>query len=135
MGDLEKNLSRIEMCCECCDFDTVDHQLVTVLQDAADHFQAFIKITGGNRCKKHNDSLRVDYELSSGRHGAKTAENSQHLYGRAADFKLYSVSDHQQIDPGIVYDYIGSIYAGALGIGLYSNYVHVDTRTGNARRW
>ena len=123
------------MACVCCGFDTVDHQLVTVLQDAAGHFKAFIKVTGGNRCKKHNDALRVDYELSNGKHGAKTAEDSEHIYGRAADFKLYRISDHQQVDPGIVYAYIDSNNIGALGLGLYSNRVHVDTRSGNAARW
>ena len=136
MGDLSKNLSRHEFVCSCgCGFDTVDSRLVDVLQDVTDSFDAYIVITGGNRCKKHNDALRVDYELSNGKHGAKTAANSQHIYGRAADFKLYRVVDHKQIDPESVYDYLASNYPGALGIRLYSNRVHVDTRTGIPWRW
>lgn len=135
MGDLSKNISRHEMECPCCDFDTVDSQLVTLLQDVTDHFDAYIIITGGNRCKKHNDQLRVDYELSDGKHGAKTAANSQHIYGRAADFKLYRVTDRQQVNPTLIYDYLNDKYPNSLGLGLYRNRVHVDTKTGESRRW
>ena len=34
-----------------------------------------------------------------------------------------------------VYDYLDSKYVGSLGLGLYSNRVHIDTRSGNAARW
>ena len=41
MGDLTSNLSRHEFACECgCGFDTVDFELVTVIQKACNHFEA-----------------------------------------------------------------------------------------------
>ena len=121
MGDLSKNLSRYEMKCACCDFDTVDFDLVKVLQDCVDHFSngvpAYIHISGGNRCEAHNTTIE----------GA--AKNSQHIYGRAADFKLIRVESRQQIDPVIIYNYLCDKYSGKYGVGLYSNRCHVDTRT------
>jgi len=136
MGDLSKNLSRHEMACsDGCGFDTADHQLVTVLQDVTDSFDAYIVITGGNRCREHNYKLRELYESSGGVRGAKTSCNSQHVFGRAADFKLLRVSDREQIDPHLVYGYLDAKYPDSLGIGLYSNRIHADTKTGKARRW
>jgi uncharacterized protein YcbK (DUF882 family) len=138
MGNLSKNLSRSEFVCSAscgCGFDTVDSHLVKVLQDVTDAFDAYIIITGGNRCRRHNRKLREDYDSSDGKRGAKTACNSQHIHGRAADFKLFGVSDRKQIDPDIVYNYLLSSYPDSLGLGLYSNRVHVDTRTGAKARW
>jgi len=136
MGDLSKNLSRWEMTCRCkCGFNTVDHALVEILQDAADHFKSSLAISGGNRCRCHNDKLREDHESSGGKRGANTAEHSQHIYGRAADFRLSRVSDGERIDPYVIYGYLDAKHPDSLGIGLYSNRVHVDTKTGKARRW
>jgi uncharacterized protein YcbK (DUF882 family) len=118
-----------------CGFDTVDSKLVDVLQDVTTAFDAYIIITGGNRCREHNYKLRELYESSDGKLGAKTACNSQHIHGRAADFKLFSVSDRKQIDPFLVQNYLISRYPDSIGIGLYSNRVHVDTRTGAKARW
>ena len=122
MGDLSKNLSRHEMTCECgCGFDTVDYELVNVLQGCIDHFRngvpAYMLITGGNRCEAHNETIK----------GA--AKNSQHIKGRAADFKLFRVGTREQIDPVDVFSYLDNKFSGKYGIGLYSNRVHVDTRT------
>jgi uncharacterized protein YcbK (DUF882 family) len=108
---------------------------VKVLQDVTDAFDAYIIITGGNRCRVHNRKLREDYDSSDGKRGAKTACNSQHIHARAADFKLFSVSDRKQINPFLVQNYLISRYPDSLGIGLYSNRVHVDTRTGKSARW
>jgi uncharacterized protein YcbK (DUF882 family) len=108
---------------------------VKVLQDVTDAFDAYIIITGGNRCRVHNRKLREDYDSSDGKRGAKTACNSQHIHARAADFKLYRVSDRKQIDPDLVYAYLIAKYPDSLGIGLYSNRVHVDTKTGKSARW
>lgn len=136
MGNLSKNLSRHEFACSCqCGFDTVDSQLVQILQDVTDKFNAYIVITGGNRCRKHNSNLRKLYESSNGVLGAKTACNSLHIYGRAADFKLYGTSKRNQINPRVIYEYLSNKTPDALGLGLYSNRVHVDTRTGKSARW
>ena len=124
MGDLSDNLSRYEMACNCgCGFDTVDFDLVHTLQDAVDHFalkygDCKVIITGPNRCPTHN-------KANGG------APNSQHLYGKAADHKLYVNGD--QIDPREVYDYYDKTYPRSHGVGLYHNRVHVDVRKTKAR--
>jgi len=79
-------------------------------------------ITGPNRCVKHNNSVGG-------------ALNSQHIYGRAADFRVFDVKTRAQVDPGEVYDYLNEKYKDRYGLGLYSNRVHFDTRSGSAARW
>ena len=124
------NLWRREFACKCgkCNCDTADHALVCGLQDVVDYFTALnrikyrIRITSGNRCTEHN--------LVSG--GAK---NSQHLYGRAADFKIYENNTDKYLDPKEIYNYLDNMYPNQYGIGLYSNRVHFDTRSGPKARW
>ena len=129
MGDLTKNLSRHEFACKCkCGFDTADFELVNALQDCADHFAAVdltdirIDITGPNRCAKHNESVGG-------------AINSQHIYGRASDFKLFHRGTGEQVDPDRVADYLDSEYPGRFGRGRYSNRTHFDSRTIGPARW
>lgn len=129
MGDLTKNLSRHEFACECgCGFDTVDIALPGILQHTADHFAAEdeinvrIDITGPNRCKSHNAEVGG-------------ADNSQHVYARAADFKLFNRYTGEQIDPDRVADFIDEQYPNSLGLGRYTNRTHVDTRTNGPARW
>ncbi len=84
MGNLSKNLSRSEMACQCgCGFDTVDFDLVGILQDCVNYFRAMhpekdirLRINSGSRCKKHN------IEVGGGM-------KSQHLCGKAADIVIY----------------------------------------------
>lgn len=129
MGDLTKNLSRHEFACRCgCGFDTVDFELVEALQGCVDHF-AFINstiiridITGPNRCKEHNESING-------------ASGSQHIHGRAADFKLFDRRTNKQIDPDHVADYLELEYSGRFGMGRYSNRTHIDTRNIGPARW
>ncbi len=130
MGDLSKNFSRSEFECTCgCGFDTVDTQLLTMLQDACDHFARYhmvqirCDITGPNRCPAHNADVGG-------------APNSQHIYGRAADHKFFRRKDGQwvQIHPEVQYDFYDRNYQEC-GLGLYDNRVHVDSRTNGPSRW
>jgi len=127
MGDLSANLSRHEMACNCeCGFDTVDHELVVVLQGVCDFlfddtgFIPVLIITGPNRCHKHNS-----YEGG--------ADKSQHLYARAADFKIKINGEYYS--PQLIYAYLDKKYPDKYGIGLYHNRIHLDTRTGTKARW
>lgn len=129
MGDLTKNLSRSEFACECaCGFDTVDIELAPVIQDSANHFAAVeninirVDITGPNRCKAHNAAVGG-------------ADNSQHIYARAADYKLFNRSNGAQIHPDRVADYLEKKYPDKFGIGRYNNRTHIDTRTDGPARW
>ena len=129
MAKLTKNLSRHEFACKCgCGFDTVDAELIQALQDCVDHFSAIdlvdirINITGPNRCAKHNEAVGGSI-------------NSQHIYGRAADFKLFNRATGVQVDQDRVADYLDSEYAGLCGVGRYSNRTHFDTRSIGPARW
>ncbi len=130
MGDLSRNLSRSEFACQCgCGFDTVDFELVNVLQTAVIDMEnrfdekVIIVITGPNRCNKHNAKVG----------GAK---NSQHIYAKAVDHKFYIVTREgvkQQIDPDIVYEYYDKKYRNKYGVGKYGNRTHIDVRKRKAR--
>ena len=129
MGNLTKNLSRSEFACRCgCGSDTVDIELATAIQECADHFAAVdmidvrIDITGPNRCEAHNAAVGG-------------AQGSQHIYGRAADFKLFRRGTGAQIHPDLVANYLEAKYPGKCGIGRYHNRTHIDTRTNGPARW
>lgn len=109
---LSKSFTREEFKCNCnvCDYDTVDAELITLLQALRDHFKAPITITSGNRCPAYNKQVG----------GSK---NSYHIRGRAADIQIAGVS------PLIVQDYLKATYPNKYGIGRYSVFTHIDTRT------
>lgn len=151
MTRLSKNLSRSEFQCKgqnChhsghgnCGFDTADIDLVKIVQATANHFATLYKrdvrvdVTGGNRCRSHNDALREQFKRSGGRLGANTAQESQHIYGRALDFKLAFRDENKQIPPREVYSYMNKEFGNEIALGLYVNRVHVDTRTLAGQRW
>ena len=113
---VSKDFSRSEFKCQCgeCDCDTVDVELVQVLQDVRDHFGKPVRINSANRCSKHN--ARVG-----------GSPNSQHPKGRAADI------DVQDTSPQEVQAYLLSKYPDKYGIGCYDSFTHIDTRTGKGR--
>jgi len=139
MGDLTKNLSRSEFACECgCGFDTADIELVlNILQDCVDHFSNIsgsnvrIQITGPNRCVAHNEKVQKQYNPDYVPFSSKT----QHMYGRAADFKLFIRANGVQIDPDLVAAYLEKKYPSRFGIGRYSNRTHADSRSNGPARW
>lgn len=109
MGDLSKDFNRYEFACACgCGFDTVDSELVRILQDIRDHFDSWIAITSGCRCPAYN--------LSCG-----GASQSQHKTARAADFKVGGVP------PSVVQDYVREHHGCSMG--SYATFTHIDTRT------
>ena len=123
MGDLSKNLSRHEMACRCgCGFDTVDIELVAVLQATCDRFaqalgveKAVLVITGPNRCVKHNAKVGG-------------APGSYHIEAKAADFRIKGTTANE------VADYLESTYPNEYGVGRYHNRTHVDVSR-HKRRW
>lgn len=117
MGDISKNFSRYEFACKCgCGFDTVDIELIQVLEDIRADYGHPITISSGCRCKKHNARVGGN-------------DNSQHLYGRAADFSV------EGIPASMVYTKLLAMNPGKYGLGLYPAWVHIDTRTDGGARW
>lgn len=91
----------------------IDTDLVNLLQKIRDFFKKPVRINSGYRTKNHNKKV-----------GGTT--NSYHLVGMASDIRIDGVN------PILVALYAESLNAG--GIGVYSNFVHVDTRK-NKTRW
>tara|TARA_R110000796_G_C14560052_1_gene434755 strand:- start:2818 stop:3198 length:381 start_codon:yes stop_codon:yes gene_type:complete len=124
MGDLTKNISRSEIECKCgCGTDTIDSETVKVVQGACDYFakqldvkKVHLVITSGIRCKEHNSKVGG-------------SNKSQHIQGRAIDFVIVG------IEPSEIYHYLDKKYTGRYGAGDYETFTHLDTKTGNARRW
>lgn len=113
---LSANFTRDEFKCNCgnCDYDNVDVELINVLQHLRDHFGKPIVITSGNRCPEYNKQVG----------GAK---GSYHVRGRAADIQI------KDILPLEVQTYLLEKFHSKYGIGCYSTFTHIDTRTGKGR--
>lgn len=108
---VSKNFESIEFDCNgkgCCNKTKIDPKLVEILQKIREYFNVPVTINSAYRCEKHNKKIGG-------------APNSKHLYGQAADIKVKGVK------PLKVAQYAESI--GVKGIGRYTNFVHVDTRT------
>lgn len=116
MGDLNKYFSREEFACKCgCGFDTVDYDLLSVLTDIREHFNAPVHINSACRCEAHN----------ANEGGSK---NSQHLIGKAADIVVAA-----GCDPVLICRYLNLAYPDMFGIGKYETFTHVDVRSKKAR--
>lgn len=122
MGNLTKNISRHEIECNCgCGFDTVDYELIDIMQKTCDYFadklhlkRVVLIITGPNRCKKYNENV-------------DGAINSEHIDGRALDFRI------KEIEADILADYLDKKYKDRISLGRYFNRVHLGTRDRGAR--
>lgn len=91
----------------CCFETPIDEQLVQYLQQIRTHFGKPVYLTA-YRCKTHNART------------PNAAPNSYHVYGQAADFHVDGVASAE------IAKYAESI--GIKGIGLYDDFVHIDTR-------
>jgi uncharacterized protein YcbK (DUF882 family) len=108
---LTRNFKSTEFDCKgkkCCSKTPLDIELVGYLQVFRNYFGKAITINSGYRCQKHNKNVG----------GAK---NSRHTQGMAADIVVKGVK------PLAVAQFAEMI--GIRGIGLYDNFVHIDTRT------
>ena len=104
----------------------VEEELAALLEAIRLHFGCPVAITSGFRTAAHNASIP----------GA--SPHSQHLYGRAADFRVEGVSVAEAAA------YAETLLPGRGGIGRYpkdakhptrkTGWVHIDTRA-NKSRW
>ena len=115
MTALSANFYRHEFACGCgCGFDTVDVQLLDILEDVRVRFDAPIRITSAARCPSHNFDV-------GGR------KSSKHLRGIAADIVVDGV------EPSEVYEYLDTMWPSTFGIGKYQTFTHIDVRENKAR--
>lgn len=102
-----------EFSCSCCGVSIVDSELIAVLELVRCKFGA-VKVTSGYRCNAHNKAI-----------GGK--EKSKHLLGIAADIQVKGVK------PGVIFDFLGSVFPNYYGIGNYKTFTHIDVRSKKAR--
>lgn len=111
---LSQNFGVSEFACHggcCCDTVLVDEKLVAYLQQIREYFDKPVFINSGYRCQRHNAAVGG-------------AIGSYHTKGMAADIRVEDVA------PLTVAQYAQRI--GVLGIGLYDDFVHIDTRAGKS---
>lgn len=94
---------------------TVNYELIDVLENARDFFNAPIIVTSGIRNPEYNKKVGG-------------ALKSKHIIGIAADIKVRGV------EPKYVYEYFNKLYPDKYGVGLYASFVHIDVRK-NKSRW
>lgn len=92
----------------------IDSDLVDVLQKIRAHFGKPVTINSAYRTPTKNKAC-----------GGSVY--SQHLYGKAADIRISGVS------PKKVAAYAEKLLVNRGGIGIYSTFTHIDTRTTKAR--
>lgn len=115
MTQLSEHFDRAEFACVCgCGFDTVDAELLEVLQDLRYISGSALHITSGCRCRAHNQAVGG-------------APGSLHLQGRAADIASTVLT------PTEIYYHFTQAYPDRFGVGCYPYHVHIDTRAKPAR--
>jgi len=115
MGDISKYFNRSEFACkDKCGLDTVDVELITILEDLREHFGNPVRVNSSCRCSKYNNIIR----------GAK---KSKHYCVERADVTVDNIS------PFTIWKYLVFKYKGKYGIGRYENFTHIDTRNGCGR--
>lgn len=118
MTKISEHFTREEFACKCknCSQDTVDSELLKILEHVRSHFDSPVIINSANRCRGYNEEIG----------GSK---NSQHIYSRAADIVVKGHS------PAEVQELLESFMKGWGGIGSYETFTHVDTRSNGPARW
>ena len=112
---ISPHFDRDEFACKCgCRFDSVDVELIGMLEKIREKYNSPITINSGCRCLKHNIAIGG-------------SENSQHITGKAADFVV------QGVEPALVANFIIKYNPLKYGVGIYNTWVHVDSRSQPAR--
>lgn len=134
MSRLSKNFTENEFKCPClCGRGKIDLVLVLMLETIRKGVQHLgriggvpLRVTSGIRCKEHNLQVR----------GA--AANSWHVprEGKCHAADITFSNPDLRVPENILYLYYLADQAGAKGLGIYSNRIHVDNRkTIGVARW
>ena len=114
MTKLSEHFNREEFACQCgCDQDSIDYELIRVLEALRSHTGPII-ISSGNRCTKRNKA-------------AGGALKSFHVISKAADIIVKGNT------PAEIYHHLNERYPDRYGIGLYKGWVHIDIRPEKGR--
>ncbi len=112
---VSKNFSVSEFSCkDGSDVVYIDSKLIEILQKIRDHFKSPVTINSAYRTPSYNAKVGG-------------VANSHHTKGTAADIVVKGVL------PKEVAFFAESIMKNFGGIGLYNNFVHIDTRNLRAR--
>lgn len=112
---VSKNFTVSEFSCrDGSDAVYIDTKLIEILQKIRDHFKSPVIINSAYRTPSYNAKVGG-------------VANSQHTKGTAADIVVKGVL------PKEVAFFAESIMINFGGIGLYGNFVHIDTRNSRAR--
>lgn len=112
---ISQHYTRAEIACKCgCGFDSMDVETLRVADEAREFEGAPITPSSGCRCPSHNRAVGG-------------SSKSLHVQARAMDLPSR--------DPVALYNYLCEKYPDKYGFGLYKTFVHVDTKSGPARRW
>lgn len=113
--NLSKNFKVKEFACkDGSDYILIDDELIDLLQKIRDHFGKPVTINSAYRNTTYNKKIGG-------------VSNSQHTKGTAADIKVADTL------PSEVAKYVEYVMPKKGGIGLYSTFVHVDTRAKRSR--
>ena len=112
MGDLSDHFSSSEFECKCgCGFDSVDPELIVLLEKIRGFVGGPVRINSGCRCESHNNSVG----------GAK---HSVHKLGQAADIRVEGGWHRRRVLDA-------AVACGAEGIGVARTFIHVDVHEGS----
>lgn len=125
MGNINQYFSRWEIKCSCCDMCAIDPKLMKVMVAVREEFGPVIikrfpedvQSHAACRCPKRNKEVG----------GSKT---SYHMKGMAIDFHCTEEPDNEKIANWIDENCLH----GEGGIGIYTSFIHVDTRN-EMQRW
>lgn len=112
---LTLNFTEKELQCPCCSACKMDKTFLFKLQKLREALGKPLRVSSGYRCKTHNEKVGG-------------VSNSKHLLGKAADI-IISTSPVRYM---VLRE---AIKLGFSGIGVYSNFIHLDTRDERACVW
>jgi len=114
-GYVAPNFREAEFACNHCGAlppGGMDGELIATLQAIRSHYGVPVIINSGYRCRVHNANVGG-------------APNSQHRFGKAADFVVRGVPAPE------VFAMLDRDWQG--GLGRYASFTHIDTRGARAR--
>lgn len=112
---LSKNFKVKEFKCkDGSDIILIDPVLVEILQQIRNHFGKSVHINSGYRTPTYNKKI-----------GGATY--SQHCHGTACDIHITGIA------PKEIAEFAETLLKGWGGIGIYKNFVHIDTRKTKSR--